>query len=116
MAQYLLLVHDDEALSGAAGPEALERYDRAHQAFNAEHAAVVRGGEALEPSGTATSIRPDAAGGFVVTDGPFAETKEALAGYIVIEAADLDQAIAIAKQVPMTFGGVEVRPVLELDW
>ena len=58
------------------------------------------------------------AGGFTVTDGPFAETKEALGGYYLVEAADLDEAIAIAKQVPARFGGVEVRPVMvfELSW
>ncbi len=46
----------------------------------------------------------------MVTDGPFAETKEALGGYYLIEAADLDEALALAKQVPAPFGGVEVRP------
>ena len=59
-------------------------------------------------------MRPDGAGGFTVTDGPFAETKEALGGYYLIEAADLDEAIAIAKQVPAPFGGVEVRPISDL--
>ena len=60
---------------------------------------------------TATSIRKNASGEFVTTDGPFAETKEAIGGYYVIEAADLDEAIAIASQVPAEFGGVEVRPI-----
>jgi hypothetical protein len=46
-----------------------------------------------------------------VTDGAFAETKEALGGYYLVEAADLDEALALAKQVPMPFGGVEVRPI-----
>ena len=50
-----------------------------------------------------------------MTDGPFAETKEALGGYYLIEAPDLDAAIAIAKQVPAAFGGVEVRPVMVFD-
>ena len=66
----------------------------------------------LEPTATATSVRSDGAGGFTVTDGPFAETKEALGGYYLITADDLDAAIAIAKQVPAPFGGVEVRPVM----
>jgi hypothetical protein len=51
-------------------------------------------------------------GGFVVTDGTFAETKEVIGGYYVIEAADLDEALAIAKQVPSPMGGVEVRPII----
>jgi hypothetical protein len=68
------------------------------------------GGAALQPTGTATSVR-----GSEVTDGPFAETKEALGGYYLIEAADLDEAIAVAKQVPAPYGGVEVRPVMVFD-
>ncbi len=52
---------------------------------------------------------------FTATDGPFAETKEALGGYYLIEAADLDEALAVAKQVPAPFGGVEVRPVRTFD-
>ena len=51
--------------------------------------------------------------GYLVTDGPFAETKEALGGFYVVEARNLDEALAIAQQVPAPFGGVEVRPVLE---
>ncbi|HEY0870533.1 MAG TPA: YciI family protein, partial [Acidothermaceae bacterium] len=66
------------------------------------------GGEALQPTTTATSVRDD-----IVTDGPFVETKEALGGYYVIEAADLDQALAIAKACPAPYGGVEVRPIME---
>ena len=50
----------------------------------------------------------------IVTDGPFVETKEALGGYYVIEAADLDQALAIAKVCPAPYGGVEVRPIMDL--
>ena len=75
---------------------------------------MIRGGNALQPSPTATSVRPDAGGTFAVTDGPFAETKEALGGYYLVEAADLDQALAIAREVPMRFGGVEVRPIWEV--
>jgi len=64
-------------------------------------------GMALHPNETATSIR-----GGVVTDGPFIETKEVLAGVFVIEARDLDHALAIAKLTPIVDGGVEVRPLL----
>ena len=65
-------------------------------------------------SGTATSLRADGADGFTITDGAFAETKEALGGYYLVEAADLDEAIAMAKEIPAPFGGVEVRPVRPL--
>jgi hypothetical protein len=86
-----------------------------HQEFGAKHASSLRGGNALQPTAAATSIRTDMSGDATVTDGPFAETKEALAGYYLIEAADLDEALAIAKAVPAPFGGVEVRPIRTLD-
>jgi hypothetical protein len=60
-------------------------------------------------------VRLGADGEPVVTDGPFAETKEALGGYYLIEAADLDEALALAKQIPAPFGGVEVRPIRTFD-
>ena len=68
----------------------------------------ILGGDALQPTSTATSIRDD-----VVTDGPFAETKEALGGFYLIEARDLDHALEIAKLCPAPFGGVEVRPIMD---
>jgi hypothetical protein len=86
-----------------------------HTEFGESNGEVLRGGDALQPTTTATSIRSDGDGGFTVTDGPFAETKEALGGYYVIEADDLDGAIVVAKQVPARFGGVEVRPVMSFD-
>ena len=67
--------------------------------------------QALQPTGTATSVR----GGSEVTDGPFVETKEALGGYYLIDAPDLDTALAIGKLCPARFGGVEVRPVMTFD-
>jgi hypothetical protein len=109
MAQYLVLIYEDEAGWQAGGPAA-EAGSRAHREFGAAQAAVLRGGNALEPTSAATSIRDG-----VVTDGPFLETKEALGGYYLIEADDLDQALAVAKQVPAPFGGVEVRPVRTMD-
>jgi hypothetical protein len=72
----------------------------------------VKGGEALQSVSTATTVRPDGAGGFTVTDGPFVESKEALGGYYLVEAADLDEAIELAKQVPVLNGGLEVRPIM----
>jgi len=69
----------------------------------------------LQPTGTATTVRPDSSGGFTVTDGAFAETKEVLGGYYLVEAAVLDAALAMAKQVPMPAGGVEVRPIRVFD-
>jgi len=69
----------------------------------------------LHPVATATSVRVRD-GRRVVTDGPFAETREQLGGYYVIEAKDLDEAISIAERVPPAkFGTVEIRPVMEIE-
>jgi hypothetical protein len=111
MAQYLVLIYSNEA-SWATTDEAFSaKVMDGHNAFGAKHGASLRGGEALEPTTTATSIRTDATGKSVTTDGPFAETKEAIGGYYVVEADDLDAAIAIAKDIPAPFGGLEVRPI-----
>ena len=72
------------------------------------------GGEALEPVHTATTVRVRS-GRVCVTDGPFAETKEQLAGFYLVEAKDLNEAILIAAKIPpVRAGSVEVRPVREL--
>ena len=111
MPQYLVLIYEDESAWAGADPETYQQVMQDHNAFMQQNGAVLRGGNALQPTGTATSIRRDSSSGFTATDGPFAETKEALGGYYLIEAADLDEALAVAKQVPARFGGVEVRPV-----
>lgn len=108
MAKYLILIFRDEqaeapVTDGPIDPEHLEFMDR--------HARALLNGGALESTETATSVRRDGAGGFLITDGPFAESKEALGGYYLVEAADLDEALEIAKEVPAPHGGVEVRPV-----
>lgn len=115
MAEYLILIYEDEAAWESADPETADRIYKEHQVFGEQNGAVLRGGNALQPTATATSLRRDSSGGFIVTDGAFAETKEALGGYYMIEAADLDEALAIAKQVPAAFGGVEVRPIRVFD-
>ena len=84
--------------------------------FGEQHGAAIRGGAALHPTATATTIRVQGARGgeVIASDGPYAETKEALAGFYLLEAADLDAAIKIAADIPGAWdGAVEVRPVLE---
>ncbi|MCW2493334.1 MAG: hypothetical protein QOH56_1469 [Pseudonocardiales bacterium] len=111
MAQYLILIYEDEAGYASATPDVWEQVHQAHNRFAeqiAERGGKLVGGNALQPTSAATTVRDD-----VVTDGPFVETKEALGGYYLIEAADLDQALAIGKLCPARFGGVEVRPVME---
>jgi hypothetical protein len=113
MAQYLILIYENESGYSDASPEVWDEVMQAHGRFPGQveqKGGKLLGGEALQPISTATSIRGD-----IVTDGPFAETKEALGGYYLIEARDLDQALDIAKVCPARFGGVEVRPVMEFS-
>lgn len=110
MAQYLILIHSDEAAWAGVSREEGQQMMKEWEVFGERHADVIRGGNALHPTATATSIRRDADGAFTVTDGPWAETKEALGGYYLIDVADLDEAIAVAKDVPAE--GTEVRPVM----
>src|SRR3954452_6147397 len=115
MAEYLGLIHGDDKQIEAAGQPLSDELMQGHMAFANKHEAALRGGNALQDTSTATSIRKSDSGEFLVTDGPFAETKEALGGYYLIDAADLDEAIAIAKDIPAPFGGLEVRPVRVFD-
>src|SRR3712207_3825424 len=113
MAQYMILIYEDEAGYATATPEVYGEILKEHNRFSAgveTLGAKVVGGEALEPTTTATSVR-----GADVTDGPFVETKEALGGYYLVDAPDLDTALAVARTVPARFGGVEVRPVMTFD-
>ena len=84
--------------------------------FGEVHGEVIRGGAALHPTSTATTVRVNGARGgeVLLSDGPYAETKEALTGFYLIEAADLDEAVRIAADIPAAWNGaVEVRPVVE---
>jgi len=113
MSQYMILIYEDQASYATATPEVLGEVMEAHNRFAAgveQHGAKLLGGEALQDTSTATSLR-----GSDVTDGPFVETKEALGGYYLIDAPDLDTALAVARTVPARFGGVEVRPVRTFD-
>ena len=113
MAEYLILIYEDETAYATASPEVFQQVMEAHTRFAQqieEKGGKLLGGNALQPTSTATTIRGD-----IVTDGPFAETKEALGGYYLIEAHDLDQALDIAKLCPARFGGVEVRPIMDLS-
>lgn len=115
MSQYLVLIYEDETQWEKASPEQAGQIMKEHSEFGERNGSALRGGNALQSTATATSIRRDTSGEFSVTDAPFAETKEALGGYYLIEATDLDEALALAKQVPATFGGVEVRPIRAFD-
>jgi hypothetical protein len=84
--------------------------------FGQGAAAVIRGGNALYPTTTATTVRTQGGKGgeVITTDGPYAETKEALTGFYLLECADLDEAVKLAAQMPAAWNGaVEVRPVIQ---
>lgn len=110
MAQYLILIYENEADYEAADQSVFQEVMDAHNRFAEQVGERLVGGNALQPTQTATTIRGD-----VVTDGPFVETKEVLGGYYLIEAKDLDEALAIGKLCPARFGGVEVRPVMVFE-
>ncbi|HEX9033493.1 MAG TPA: YciI family protein [Streptosporangiaceae bacterium] len=113
MAQYAILIYEAESGYASGGQQAWQQAMESHGRFAAqvgERGGKILAGEALEPTSTATSVRND-----IVTDGPFAETKEALGGFYVVEARDLDHAIEIARLCPAPFGGVEVRPVMDVS-
>lgn len=113
MSRYMILIHEREADYATMTPEGWQSLIDAHGAFTTavgDLGGTLVGGEALQPTTTATSIRSGE-----VTDGPFVESKEALLGYYVVEARDLDHAVEIAKlcPAPAPGGGVEVRPVVD---
>ena len=112
MAKYLILIYGQES-DAAPTPEQWDWMMQAHGQFAQavdQQGGKILGGEALQPTATATSVRDD---GQAVTDGPFVATKEALGGFYLIEAADLDQALAFAKLCPAPGGGVELRPIID---
>ena len=115
--QYLLLIYDDEKKM-AALPEAEQNaIFGAYFEFtkSIKQSGHHRGGDALKPVSTATSVRVRD-GKTLATDGPFAETREQLGGYYLVEAKDLDEAIAIAARIPSAkYGTIEVRPVVVFD-
>jgi hypothetical protein len=115
--QYLLLIYDDEKKM-AAMPEAEQKafFGAYFEFTNAiKKSGHHRGGDALEPVSTATSVRVRD-GKTLSTDGPFAETREQLGGYYLVEAKDLDEAISIAARIPSArYGTIEVRPVVVFD-
>ena len=108
MTQYAVLIFERVAPEDLP-PEVMEAHMRLPERI-AEAGGREVAGMALQPGETATSIRGD-----LVTDGPFLETKEVLAGIFVIEARDLDHALALARMTPIVDGGVEVRPLLGFE-
>ena len=111
--RYMLLIYGDEQALDETEREQCyrESVQVAHEINLAGHYLAAA---PLHPTSTATSVRVREGRRFV-TDGPFAETREQLGGYFLIDAGDLDEAIAIAARIPMARRGtVEIRPVIEI--
>jgi hypothetical protein len=114
--QYMLLIYDNEAEKNGMSPEERKRFFGEYFEFtkSIKESGHYRAGEPLQSVTTATTVRVRG-GKQLVTDGPFAETREQLGGYYLIEAADLDEARAIAARVPSArIGSIEVRPVMTM--
>lgn len=111
--QYALLIYEDEKVYGDDGFNAVtQEVVGRHMTFGQKNGDAIRGGQWLQHTGTATTVRTTA-GEQSLHDGPFAETREHLGGFYIVEAADLDEAIAIARQVPLAANGaIEVRPIV----
>ena len=111
--QYLLMIYQNEAeygkIDAATGKKMMEEYGAFTQSI--VQSGNFKAGDALQPTTTATTVRVRD-GKTLTTDGPFAETREQLAGYYLVEAKDLDAAVAIAARIPgAKTGSIEVRPI-----
>ena len=116
MAKYMFLIFGDPAQWDAMTPEQRKAHDAAHTAFAAAAGPGIAGSEELELATLATTLRSDGAGGVITTDGPFAETKEQVGGFYLLEASGLDEAIRLASMLPevqASHSGVEIRPVVD---
>lgn len=112
--QYMLLIYDHQGQ-----PRSAEEQGKLYQEYVAFTQGIVKNGnfksgDPLEPPSTATTVKVRD-GKMLLTDGPFAETKEQISGYYIVEAKDLDEAAAIASRIPSArTGGIEVRPLRKM--
>ncbi len=117
--RYMLLIYTNEEGRDRMSPQQVEAVKNGHRAVMAETAklGILLGADPLRPTSSATTVRMKD-GRMLTTDGPFAETKEQLAGYYLLECKDLDEALSWAAKIPTECGGasgcVEVRPLHEL--
>ena len=114
--RYMLLIYEPESNAAKMSQEELGRMYGEYMAFTEDIKAAGQyvAGAPLQPTATATTVRVKN-GKTVSTDGPFAETREQLGGYYLVEAKDLDEAIALASRIPAArSGSIEVRPIQEI--
>src|SRR5919112_1303653 len=115
--RYMLLIYGDESAYAGMSESDLQADMQKWWEYTAaiKEAGASPGGEALQPTSTATSVRDDN-GSPLVTDGPFAETREQLGGYYILDVENLDQAIEWAHRCPgAKTGTIELRPIQEFD-
>ncbi len=115
--KYLAIIYNDESLYADATPEQVGEIFAAHGVFGeaAGAAGVFVGGEGLQGTNTATVVRVRD-GERLLTDGPYAETKEQIGGYYLLDCKDLDDALNWAAQIPEAkTGSIEVRPVMDYE-
>jgi hypothetical protein len=115
--QYLLLIYEDEKIAAGMTEAQLGQLFTDYKTFTEDivKSGHHKAGEALKPTSTATSVRVRE-GKTLTTDGPFAETREQLGGFYLVEAKDLDEALAIAARIPSAkYGTIEVRPIMPFD-
>jgi hypothetical protein len=115
--QYLLMIYRNEAEIGKMGPAERKQVTADYVAFTQSivQSGHFKAGDGLQPTTTATTVRVRD-GKMLTTDGPFAETREQLGGYYLVEAKDLDTALGIAARIPCAkSGSIEVRPVMIYD-
>jgi hypothetical protein len=113
--EFLLLIYGTERDWSKLSKAEMDAMHAEYGAFGNAHKASLRGGNALQPVATAATVRVRD-GKHTQTDGPFAETKEQLGGYYLLEAKDRDEAVAIAAKIPgARVGSVEVRPIMKFS-
>jgi hypothetical protein len=114
--RYALLICDDESIRSRRSPEEEGARIAGYVAFAEEMngRGLLRGGERLRPTGEATCVRVRD-GAVLTSDGPFAETKEQVGGFYLVDCRDLDEAIEVASKIPTARNGtIEVRPIWEM--
>ena len=115
--RYALLIYASEQEWAAQSEEQSQAVDQEYMAFTKDiiDRGLMKGGEALQPTSTATTVRVRN-GETLTTDGPFAETKDQLGGFYLVDCKDLDEAIEVAARIPdVRRGSIEVRPIMEID-
>jgi hypothetical protein len=115
--RYALLIYASEQDWATQTEEQAQAVNQEYMAFTKDviDRGLMKGGEALQPTATATTVRVRE-GDTLTTDGPFAETKDQLGGFYLVDCKDLDEAIEVAARIPdARRGSIEVRPIMDVD-